>query len=239
MKAFSFDQNYLLKGCHGKGGKRVAGTMRGQERTDAPRDAEGMPTKYVHMDLVNSTQYHLPDALCPITPEVEQQLLEHGPYTEPFSLIIPHFDPVNVRLSLWEFFVDHVQLYLNEMEEAGVAPHELPDETIAKATVRRPNSHPVPAHMSFLSPVLNTKTQYYSDMINIIAHLIKHVSELRLYNHTLQRTQHVFLFLAWTGGHHGGHASDRRRAIRRTIARPEEEILQDLPACPHRQRLMA
>lgn len=78
--AAGFDQNYLLKACKGKGGKRVAGSMRGMERADAEVEVDhaaerqnradaGMPVRYLHADVVNSTHYPLPAGLVPLTDE--------------------------------------------------------------------------------------------------------------------------------------------------------------------------
>lgn len=100
---------------------------------------------------------------------VQVKLIEEvGPYTEDFALVGPELEPTAVKRWLWEALAEHMQLYGDSQS----------DEEIAEATVKRPSYDPGGATpMTFLPPLLNNKTQSYADLINIVAHVIKHLGQ--------------------------------------------------------------
>ena len=151
------DQYHLWRGC--KKGRY----HRAVERTGE----DGQKVKVESFTVMNLHEYPVDNAKLGMTPEEVEQIREHGPYTEPASLVYEELDYNKALGTLYNFWIEDCELIKKCGEEMGVHPDTCDLDTLLQLGLKlaaRPNYTEGPTPMKIHTPRCDSDTNNYDDM---------------------------------------------------------------------------
>ena len=159
LSFFIFDQCYRKKG-----------KSRGQHRAAERVDASGDLIALVSIVIVNSLELHVPALLAGgICPRLSALLQLKGPYTRPFTDVMPALEPNAVRASLLQmtretgcWILDTADAFnLNDVSQHTIA-------SMARALAGRPNLQISKSPITFHKPIIDCDTKAHKDAIKFM-----------------------------------------------------------------------
>ena len=157
-----FDQTFCKKGA-----------SRGKHRAAERVDASGALVELINMVIVNSMNVPLPDLLCGgITDGELNAMSTTGPYTKPFTSILPAIEPDRVKASLYSLMKETGSWLLQARDRFGLpSVSAMKVAHVGRAAMGRPNVIAGRSYIKVNKPILNCDTKSISDGIRIYGRL--------------------------------------------------------------------